>query len=372
MVASASTRYQSPAATLELLRYPRRKQETLQAWCSADTLLVEAALEHSPHAVDLVVNDEHGTLATCLAPAALWTDSALAAQATLENLQRNNRPAIPVRWSNEPPGFNLQLVLMRVPKSLSYFEYQLAVLSEAMAAGGLLICGGMDKHLSPQTAALMEKYFGTVTRHRGQRKARIFTAHKQPGESVSAAAPARYYCEALGASLGAGPNVFSANSLDIGSRFLIEQLPRITPAKCIADLACGNGVLGFCALNAGLGTELTLCDESAMAIAAARDNAAALDMTHAIRFHHGDGFKGLELRFDRILCNPPFHLGHTVDDFAGRRLLSQCAQQLAPGGELYVVANRHLEYEPILRRYFPNVAILAQNRKFIIWVTKGS
>lgn len=372
MVASASTRYQSPAGTLDLLRYPRRKQETLRAWCSADTLLIEAALTHSPVTVDLVVNDEHGALAAGLTPAALWTDSALAAQATVENLQRNNRPVIPVRWSNESPGSDLQLVLMRVPKSLSYFEYQLASLTEAMAAGGLLICGGMDKHLSPQTATLMEKYFGTVTRQRGQRKARIFTAHKQSGQSVSAPAPARYYCETLGASLDAGANVFSADSLDIGSRFLIEQLPRITPATSIADLACGNGVLGFCALKSGLGTELTLCDESAMAIAAARDNAVGLGMADATRFHHGDGFRGLEHRFDRILCNPPFHLGHAVEDFAGRRLLSQCAPQLAPGGELFVVANRHLEYGPVLKQYFRSVAILAQNRKFMVWVAKGS
>ena len=371
MVAAASTRYPSPTGPLDLLRYPRRKQESLQAWCSADTLLIEAALEYTPDLKpDLVVNDEHGALATALAPVALWTDSALAAKAVADNLQRNKRPQASVHWSTERPGSDLKLVVMRVPKQLAYFEYQLATLAGAMADDGVLVCGGMDKHLSPQTAAIMEKYLGPVTRHRGKRRARIFSAGKHAGTVIDPPPPPQYFCEALGATLTARANVFSGSSLDIGSRLLIEQLDKVEPGKSIADLACGNGVLGFCALRAGVGTDLTLCDESAMAIAAARDNAAALGLAKAVQFHHGDGFNGLEQRFDRILCNPPFHLGHTVDDFAGRRLLAQCAQHLEPGGELYIVANRHLEYGSTLKRHFQSVERLAQDKKFVIWAAR--
>jgi 16S rRNA G1207 methylase RsmC len=373
MVAAASTRYESPTGPLELLRYPRRKQELLQAWCGADTLLIEAALAHSPGLKpDLVVNDEHGALATALCPAALWTDSALAATATADNLERNGLPPVSLHWSTESPGTGLSLVVMRIPKLLAYFEYQLAVLTQAMADRGTLFCGGMDKHLSPQTAQIMERYFGAVTRHRGKRKARIFIARKVPGVTARPAPPAQYYCGALQATLTTGPNLFSGDSLDIGSRFLIEQMDKIAPGDSIADLACGNGVLGFCALRAGIGSRLTLCDESAMAIAAARDNAEALACTQAVQFHHGDGFKGLDRDFDRILCNPPFHLGHTVDDFAGRRLLSQCARHLTPGGMLFIVANRHLEYGGPLKRCFESVEQLARDKKFIVWAAQHS
>lgn len=371
MVAAAPTLYQSPVGPLELLRYPRRKQESLQAWCSADTLLIEAALAYAPALrPDLVVNDEHGALATALAPTTLWTDSALATKATAENLQRNKRPDIPVRWSTESPDSGLQLVVLRVPKLQAYFEHQLAILTGALAEGGTLVCGGMDKHLSSRTAETIEKYFGPVTRHRGQRKARIFTARKTAGAVPCPPQSPEYYCEALQAGLKNRPNVFSGGSLDIGSRFLIEQLHKIEPAESVADLACGNGVLGFCALKRGIGRHLTLCDESAMAIAAARDNATALGLNEAVQFHHGDGLNGLQQGFDRILCNPPFHLGHTVDDFAGRRLLSQCVQRLNPGGSLYVVANRHLDYGQALARDFQSVERLAQDKKFTVWVAR--
>ena len=71
---------------------------------------------------------------------------------------------------------------------------------------------------------------------------------------------------------------------------------------------------------------------------------------------------------DLVLCNPPFHLGHTVDDYAGRRLLTQCARQLAPGGRLYLVANRHLDYSAALRRHCSSVERLAGDGKFNLWL----
>ena len=58
---------------------------------------------------------------------------------------------------------------------------------------------------------------------------------------------------------------------------------------------------------------------------------------------------------------------HSVDDFAGRRLLAQCREHLAPGGQLIVVANRHLPYGRSLRQDFAAVRRAAQNDKFVIW-----
>ena len=56
-----------------------------------------------------------------------------------------------------------------------------------------------------------------------------------------------------------------------------------------------------------------------------------------------DGLLGYEGNpFDLLLCNPPFHLGHSVDDYAGRRLLQGAAEHLVSGGRLVAVANRHL------------------------------
>jgi 23S rRNA (guanine1835-N2)-methyltransferase len=357
-----------------LQRYPSRRQEALLPWCAADSLLLEAcAAEGEAGANTLVVNDEHGALATALLPAASWTDSALAAIALARNLERNQRPAVPVIWSVDPPP-GCPLTLIRVPKHLPYFEYQLALLAQAVPAGARILAAGMDKHLSPRTAELLETVIGPTTRHRGQRKARLFSATRDPARQRAVPAPMTYYCEELGATLQALANVFSADHADIGSRFLLSQLHRLAPAQRTIDLACGNGIIGLAALDAGLTRELLYCDESAMALHSARLNTGQLYPQHLARceYHHGDGLLGYHgPEAELVLCNPPFHQQHVVDDHIGRRLLRQVKGALGPGGRLCLVANRHLNYGPTLRRQFRRTGVMASNRKFNLWLCES-
>lgn len=370
MPASAPTRLELPEGAFNLHRYPSRRQEPLVAWCAADLLLLEAARElQTPADAILVANDEHGTLSTVLSPAALWTDSALSATALATNLRRNRRPPVPVLWSTQVPTVQAQLVLLRVPKNLAYFAYQLATLHGCMTPGAKLICGGMDKHLPASVADVITQHFGAVTRHRGRHKARLFSAVRDKSPARPVPAPPGYFCDVLDAPLISAVNVFSADSLDIGSRFLIQQFPGLAAAERVCDLACGNGVIGLAALRADIAATLLFADESAMAIGATRENCAALLATRdGLAYHHDDGLNGHDGRFDLILCNPPFHLGHTVDDYAGRRLIRQAANHLLPGGRLCMVANRHLPYATTLRRHFARVQALASNRKFTVWL----
>lgn len=369
MALPASTRFKNPYGTLELHRYPARQQESLQAWCAADLLLLEACHEQDLTAAATgIANDDHGALSLSLQPAWSWTDSALAAIAIERNQQRNGLPGVNLVWSTELPLTPVTAVLLRIPKQLAFFEYQLQQLATLLPRDTLLLAAGMDKHLSPHTAKLIEQYFGSTTRHPGRRKARLFSARRGDQAATRPTRWAGYECGAAGGQLQALPNVFSRDSLDIGSRFLLEQLQRLQPVQSCTDLACGNGVLGIAALRAGLCRELSFCDESAMAIASARHNCGRLQpTTDDILYHHGDGLLGLQQPQDLILCNPPFHLGHTVDDYAGRRLLASCAQQLSVGGSLCLVANRHLDYRPTLQRHFQRVEQLAANRKFVVW-----
>nr|WP_241263155.1 methyltransferase [Parahaliea mediterranea] len=219
----------------------------------------------------------------------------------------------------------------------------------------------------------MEHYVGTTERHPGRRKARLFSATFN-GPLAPIPAPARYRCAPLGADLEALANVFSRDQLDRGSELLIAQLPGLGRGLRVADLACGNGVLGLAALDGGLARDVLFCDESSMAVASAWRNLCRLrpsDTAHCEQ-HLGDGLRNYRGEpFDLVLCNPPFHLQHTVDDFAGRRLFSQAARHLTARGQLCLVANRHLRYRPALARAFARVDQLAQNNKFTVWLASA-
>jgi 23S rRNA (guanine1835-N2)-methyltransferase len=319
----------------------------------------------------LVVNDEHGALCVALNACGLWTDSALSALALKQNLTENQRADVAVTWSTEEPPAGATTVVLRVPKLLPYFEYQLAQLHRQLPTGSLVLAAGMDKHLSPRVALLLETYIGPTQRHRGQRKARMFSAVREARPPLPDGIAGSYYCNELSNTLEAMPNVFSRDRLDGGSRLLLEQLPALPSGGALLDLACGNGVLGLAAFQLGLAATVTFADESAMAMASAQNNASRLFPKASFGYHQGDGLANYEgAAADVIVCNPPFHLNHAVDEYAGRRLLDQCARHVQRDGRLCLVANRHLDYMPVLKRHFSRVDTLARDRRFVVWLAQ--
>ncbi len=362
---TASVQFDCPQGRFQIERYPQRKLESLQAWTSADRLLLEAASKLGLSAGDtLVVNDDHGALCAGLQPLVLWTDSWLSAESTRRNLAANGLPPVPVRWSTDDPPASACTVL-RIPKSLPFFEYQLARLAATRPEGSLLLAAGMDKHLSPNTASIIERWFGPTQRQPGRHKARVFVAERSAEPAPQPPALAEYGVPTLPFPLHAQSNVFSADRVDHGTRLLLSVLEREPPVSQAVDLACGNGIVGLHLLQWQLAASVLFADESAMAIASARSNLPPEWQAKAW-FHHGDGLQDSDVRAELVLLNPPFHLGHVVDEYAGRRLIRQAHDVLLPGGRLLLVFNSHLKYRTLLRKLFVRTRELARDRKFSV------
>ena len=71
-------------------------------------------------------------------------------------------------------------------------------------------------------------------------------------------------------------------------------------------------------------------------------------------------------RYDWILCNPPFHIGNTTDTSVAKRMFQQSFQALQRNGQLWVVANRHLDYPDTIQSLFKNHQIIFSNTKFVV------
>ncbi len=365
---------------LILRRWPRLKRERLRAWDGADRYLLrtldEALAEPAAGEGTLVVNDQCGALWLAAAkrgPAWSSGDSWLARQAALHN-GRDNQISLNEAdwlWPDQRPAPMPARVLMRIPKELSLLEFQLAELSGWLPEGTPVWLAGMDKHLPSSLMMLLEHRFGNSRADLGWKKAHRFFA-SAPGQALQPVPePAVIAVPGQQWTLSARAGVFGRRHLDIGARFLLTHLPAGVTGE-VADLGCGNGVLGLALAAGNPRARVTFCDESWSAVACARENAeAVLGKDHGHDFHLGNGLDGLQRQFDLILLNPPFHRGHAVDDQVARTLFRHAARHLSADGEVRIVANRHLDYRRLLERLFARTEVLANNTKFIIYRCAG-
>lgn len=377
---TSDTLFTHPFGALTLRRWPHLHDDPLRAWDGADRYLLEslpqslqessqdAPVEQGADAPLLILNDQCGALTLALfgqRPLAASGDSFVAHAALEANAADNgiDLSALTWCWAGQPLP-QASSALIRVPKELSLLEWQLAAVSAALPAGSPVWLAGMDKHLPRNLLEVLGRYLDQPQAGLGRHKARIFRG-RVPANPVPAPQPGWLNLPEQGWRLRVDAGVFSRQQLDIGARFLLEHIPAGIQGD-ICDLGCGNGVIGMMALQQNPAARLWSCDESALALASARDNIGRTFPGREVQFHLGNGLDGLQQQFDLILLNPPFHRGHAVDDSVARVLFRHARRQLKPGGVLRVIGNAHLDYVTTLRRQFGKVDQVARNSKFII------
>ncbi len=149
------------------------------------------------------------------------------------------------------------------------------------------------------------------------------------------------------------PGIFSAELADPGSRRLAETFSGRLKGH-VADLGAGYGWLSAKALEACPEiTAIDLFEAEALALDAARENVT----DPRAQFHWSDvaGLTRGPVRYDAVICNPPFHVGRAADPTLGAAFLAAAARILKPNGSLHLVANRQLPYERTLNELFIEV-----------------
>jgi len=165
------------------------------------------------------------------------------------------------------------------------------------------------------------------------------------------------------------PGVFAWDRIDTASALLAAQLPANLSGRA-ADLGAGFGYLSAELLARCPKIEtLDVYEAESRALDLARKNLSSFEARTAIHYHWHDVTRGLTQTCDVILTNPPFHTGtrHDRPDI-GRSFIRAAAAALRRGGQLWLVANRHLPYESVLDASFGNVRIVAQAHGFKIVV----
>lgn len=372
-------RMTTPWGEFALARFPEDPRERLRAWDASDAyLLRHLADEQVPLSGTVVVlGDRWGALATALAahgPVQI-TDSFLAQEATRANLARAGveTGAVRLLTTQDPPPDRVDVLLVRVPKSLALLEDQLLRLAPAVHEGTVVVGTGMVKEIHTSTLQLFERILGPTRTSLAEKKARLVFCTPD----ASLARPANPWPFSYALPGGVGPasgrtvvnhaGVFCADRLDIGTRFFLQHLPAARADRRVVDLGCGNGVVGTAVAVADPTAEVLFVDESFQAVASAEATYKANGVPGHAEFRVGDGLAGVpDGSVDLVLNNPPFHSHQATTDTTAWRMFTGARRVLRPGGELWVIGNRHLGYHVKLRKAFGNSQLVASDPKFVV------
>ena len=351
---------------------PNAEEEALQAWEAADEYLLQQLDGTEISGPVLILNDAFGALACALAEHAPYSigDSYLSELATRENLRHNDIDESSVKFLDstadypQAPG----VVLIKVPKTMALLEQQLRALREVVTPQTRIIAGAKARDIHTSTLELFEKVLGPTTTTLAWKKARLINGTFTKPALADTAQTLSWKLEGTDWTIHNHANVFSRTGLDIGARFFMEHLPENLEGE-IVDLGCGNGVLGMTLLAKNPEASVVFVDESPMAVASSRLNVEtnlpdALDRSE---FMINNALSGVEpFRFNAVFCNPPFHQKHALTDNIAWEMFHHARRCLKINGELYIVANRHLDYFHKLKKIFGNCVTIATNNKFVV------
>lgn len=373
-----SDRMTTPWGEVGLTRFPEDPRDRLRAWDASDAYLLRHLAEEEVPLTGtvVVVGDRWGALVTALAehrPVQI-TDSFLGQEATRANLARAGvEPgAVRLLTTQDPPPERVDVLLVRVPKSLALLEDQLLRLAPAVHADTVVVGTGMVKEIHTSTLRLFERILGPTRTSLARQKARLIFCTPDPAlERPANPWPYSYVLpDGVGAVSGRTmvnhAGVFCAERLDIGTRFLLRHLPAPGAGR-VVDLGCGNGVVGTAVALADPAAEVLFVDESFQAVASAEATYKANGVPGHAEFRVGDGLAGVAPgSVDLVLNNPPFHSHQATTDATAWRMFTGAKRALRPGGELWVIGNRHLGYHVTLRRLFGNSELVASDPKFVV------
>ncbi|EHX1434372.1 23S rRNA (guanine(1835)-N(2))-methyltransferase RlmG [Salmonella enterica subsp. enterica serovar Orion] len=359
--------------SLTLKRFPQTDDvNPLLAWEAADEYLLQQLDETEIRGPVLILNDTFGALSCALAEHSPYNigDSYLSELGTRENLRHNGIAESSVTFLDstadypQAPG----VVLIKVPKTLALLEQQLRALRKVVTAQTRIIAGAKARDIHTSTLELFEKVLGPTTTTLAWKKARLINCTFSHPQLADAPQTLSWKLEDTGWTIHNHANVFSRTGLDIGARFFMQHLPENLDGE-IVDLGCGNGVIGLSLLAKNPQANVVFVDESPMAVDSSRLNVETNlpEAFERCEFMINNALSGVEpFRFNAVFCNPPFHQKHALTDNIAWEMFHHARLCLKINGELYIVANRHLDYFHKLKKIFGNCATIATNNKFVI------
>lgn len=356
----------------ELRRWPDVEGPDLPAADAADRLILDESAAARAGAGDdalVVIGDGFGALTLGAAADGgrgirTHQDALTGEQALAANAERFGLGDAFVTGELAPALVDgARVVLLRLPRSLDALRDIAGLIAAHAHRDVVVFAGGRVKHMTPAMNDVLREHFARVDVTHARQKSRALIA-RGPGDGRDPE-PRREMHDGLIVCAYGG--AFAGTSIDIGTRFLVAQLPSLDAAGEVIDLACGTGVIAATLALRHPALRVLACDQSAVAVASARATVAANGVADRVDVVRDDMLRS---RRDEssgfITLNPPFHVGAAVHEGIAPRMFADAARVLRPGGELWTVWNSALQYRPALERLVGPTRQVSRNAKFTV------
>ena len=265
-------------------------------------------------------------------------------------------------------GYDGVVLFLQKSKPLTDFWLEMALSN--LSPGGCVWLLGENGEGIKSWRKRLKKTFGTVKNLDNARHCSLLEGSEPILPQESFRLEDRYRCFDVGfdqkvLKVYSLPGVFSHGRVDVGTQVLLDTFQSVPKGK-ILDFGCGAGLIAGRLGLANQDCQLTLVDCDALALASARKTLAENNIKN-VQVVASDGLSEVEGQFDWIVSNPPFHQGVKTHYAVTEQFLAESASLLVKGGELRIVANSFLRYQPIIEKAFGHCETMTTRNGFSIY-----
>ncbi len=157
--------------------------------------------------------------------------------------------------------------------------------------------------------------------------------------------------------------VFSKNSVDFGTRVLLNTLLPMNLTGKVLDIGCGYGALGLVLAGECPDIKLTCIDVNMRALALCKSNAHKLGLGPRVTCLQSDVYEKIEEKYDVIVSNPPIRAGKRVT----YRIYEGARDYMLENGRLFIVIRKAQGAESVkkyLEDLFGNCTLLKREKGY--------
>lgn len=159
--------------------------------------------------------------------------------------------------------------------------------------------------------------------------------------------------------------VFSKESVDFGTKTMLESFTTDKENAKVADIGCGYGVISIFLAKKYPTYKFTMVDVNNRVLELSKKNIELNNIENEVEVLESNSFDNVEGNFDIVLTNPPIRAGKKIV----HKIMTDSYEHLNAQGELWVVIQKKqgmASCKKLLEDTFSMVEVVSKNKGYYI------